>query len=60
MEHIGKEEQLPISPTTTFFAFPKKMVLYFFHFLAVGKKVEEQRNIVREDVGCVGVTRPAL
>jgi hypothetical protein len=37
-----------------------KIVPLFFLFSVVGKEVEEKRDIVWEDVGCTGVTRPAL
>jgi hypothetical protein len=36
------------------------LFLYFFSFSALGGEVEEQRDIVQEDVGCVGVIRLAL
>jgi hypothetical protein len=37
----------------------QKIVSLFFLFSAVGKEVEEQRDIMWEDVGCTGVTRLA-
>jgi hypothetical protein len=45
MEHKRKEERLPVNPTTTFFVFSKKLFHYFL-FLAIGKGVEEQRDIM--------------
>jgi hypothetical protein len=54
------EERLHVSPTTTSFVFPTNCFSIFFLFLAVGKEVEEHRDILWEEVGCVGVTRPAL
>jgi hypothetical protein len=38
----------------------QRIVSLFSLFLAIGKEMEEQRDIVQEDVGCAGVTRPAL
>jgi steroid 5-alpha reductase family enzyme len=37
------------------------LFLYFLSLsLSIAKEAEEQRDIVWEDVGCTGVTRPAL
>jgi hypothetical protein len=36
------------------------IVSLFSLFSAIGKEAEEQRDIVWEDVCCIGVTRPAL
>jgi hypothetical protein len=36
------------------------LFLYFSLFSTIGKGAEELRDIVREDVGCTGVTRLAL
>jgi hypothetical protein len=37
------------------------MFLYFHSlFLVIGKEAKEQRDIVWEDVGCIGVTRSTL
>jgi hypothetical protein len=60
IKHKRKEERLPLSSTTTFFVFQRTVSLFFFLFLAVEKEAEKQRDIVRDDVGCTGVTRLAL
>jgi hypothetical protein len=59
IRHKRKEERLPVSSTTTFFVVQRTISLFFL-FLAVGKEVEKQRNIMQEDVGYAGVTRLAL
>jgi hypothetical protein len=65
----GKKTDSPIGTTTTLFPFKDYVSLFLALFLAIVKRVEEQkdivreeeqRDIVREDVGCAGVTRSAL
>jgi hypothetical protein len=50
----------PCKPNYNLLCISNKLFLHFFLFLAVGKEVEEHRDILWEEVGCVGVTRPAL
>jgi hypothetical protein len=38
----------------------QRTVSLFSLFSAIGKEAEEQRDIMREDVGCARVTMPAL
>jgi hypothetical protein len=59
IRHKRKEERLPVSSTTTFFVFQRTVSLFFL-FPVIGKEVEKWRDIMWEDVGCAGVTRPAL
>jgi hypothetical protein len=60
MEQKEQEKQHPVSTTTFSISFR----IYFPYFplfvSAVGKEAEERCHIVQEDVGCTGVTRPAL
>jgi hypothetical protein len=57
MEHEG---QPPVSTTTLSSSFQICFPWFFSLFSAIGKEAEEWWDIVREDVGCVGVTMLAL
>jgi hypothetical protein len=60
MESKGKRDSPCKLKMIPFSCFPLDPFLYFSLFSATGKEAEEQRDIMWEDAGCVGVTRPAL
>jgi hypothetical protein len=60
MEQKEQERQPLVSTATLSSSFPICFPWFFSLFSAVGKEVEEWWDIMREDVGCEGVTTPAL
>jgi hypothetical protein len=60
MEQNEQEKQPPVSTTTFSNSFQICFPYFPLSVLVVGKEVEERWDIVREEVGCAGVTTLAL
>jgi hypothetical protein len=60
MEQKEREKQPPVSTTTFSSSFQICFPYFPVSISDVGKEVEERWDIVWEDVGCTGLTTPAL